>query len=105
MAKPFTITDGRVVVRRIQESKFDIVFWDTHTIYVLDGKMRHIFHRWFDQRGFYTCNWAPFRQALRRKKNLTITEIYYLANEYGIGYTCNTRTLGFKGKKVEYIYD
>lgn len=77
---------GRVRTRETQDGS-TIVFKSRETVIMIDNKTnyREIFHRWFVRDNFYfTNNWGPFLEALRRRKNLTKRDVYELALKYEI---------------------
>lgn len=62
-----------------------IVFRDKYTIIISDGRKPVSFHRWFERHRFdYSRFWKPFYQALHRRKHLTMSDCYVLADRYQI---------------------
>lgn len=87
---------GRYKQRDIIIREFDeitIVIANRNTIWALNkrGPISVVYHRWFGPLNTYQ-NWRRFRERMRANKNMTMLDVYRLANRWNIDSQGSTRS-------------
>lgn len=89
-----------IIVREI--SDIQIIFWNSHVIYVYGPFGMVAFHRYFAPRGSYQAGWGDFRRKLLRYKELCWDNIFLIAAHYFdiVEIQSTDKKLDFKEKTV-----
>lgn len=88
-----------MIVREL-EGDLQVVFWDKYSIYASCHGARYVFHRWYAPLGSYNA-WRQFRHLLLRRRNLTMRDIFELAESHGVLFKCAVGRLQWGRKPVE----
>lgn len=97
----------KVVIRELRTG-IRIILFDKGTIYVQSNGLTCAFHRWdVRKKNYYTNNWRPFRDRMRKYKTLSLYDCYRLASQFEISTMVLGRPLELDKDEiiVEYEYD